>query len=1122
MKRIKTMLEKNINRVISMLMILILTMGLIGTNYRDVNAATIHTINNSLLDTVKSVSNVKLNSSTLADYEWKKGIDGKKEGDRFYLPIKSMQTSFSYDSPLKLYFENVMTINGRNINAQMSIDRVDVSIPYGIGGEEDGTMIFFGVGATGIWVGSGNANEPGKYRGLKNTKITTEFTYADTGKDIDVPLYQILTDIDVADQGANYKEAWQGNSGYTGDIFVFENCEIDIDRNNMKLTATNGTDGDDQWLKSGAIVPISGSRTTQTYSAALAATGLTFYCPYDENNLTTPTKEVDSSSPYIDGDTISWKINQKIHIWQADLFTVYKNFAIEDVLPDDVKYLDATLLHNGSDVTERFGQVSYDETTKKVTYTFNSNALNNISFYDGSTYTLEINTRAINNTSDILIDTNSATTNISKVIQKSNEVNATINPHFRINTEIVNGKITDSIPRVELGENKVINWQPNDGYYIAKVTVDEENYPLVNSQSFSNISANHSVSVACNPYHKITTEIDHGVITEDDLQIKDNENRTVSFIPESGYYVSKVTIDNEVKYESNKISGYPAEEVFNNITKDHDVKVETKKIPALAITKISDKKKYNIDEEITYTITVKQTIEGAKATNVIISDKDKTEGLALNLDSITCTREDATVSKGNNTFTVHLDSLEYGEEVVITVKGKVTKDELNTSDVKNTASVGSDQTEETTDENEIEINYSIITNVINGTIDDDIYGIRNGENKKISYQPKDGYYLAEIKVDGKNIDPNKYENDYTFTNIKDNHLIEVVYANFFKVTTEIDHGTITEDKFDIKSGEDHTVVWKPAEGYYVSKVTVDDVEIYTGNVTSGYPIDVSFTDISENHDVKVETKLIPNLVIDKETDKTEYKAGDIITFTIKAQQTVEGAEATNVVIADTDVTEGLVINLDSINCNLDTATIDLKNNGFVVNIPFVTTEKIEITFTASVDTTVLKQADIVNVATIKSEQTEEISDDARAGIYYTITTSVENGTIDKSIQKIPFGESRTITYKADEGYRIASITVDGIGIEVTDENKFEFMFDKISANHDIKVVYEKVPEETSENVTEETTKNEETTTSKEVKGNSSMTSPKTGNFRSFMTIFILLGAAVVIGILSGWKYKECK
>ena len=108
MKRIKTMLEKNINRVISMLMILILTMGLIGTNYRDVNAATIHTINNSLLDTVKSVSNVKLNSSTLADYEWKKGIDGKKEGDRFYLPIKSMQTSFSYDSPLKLYFENVM------------------------------------------------------------------------------------------------------------------------------------------------------------------------------------------------------------------------------------------------------------------------------------------------------------------------------------------------------------------------------------------------------------------------------------------------------------------------------------------------------------------------------------------------------------------------------------------------------------------------------------------------------------------------------------------------------------------------------------------------------------------------------------------------------------------------------------------------------------------------------------------------------------------------------------------------------------------------------------------------------------------------------------------------------
>ena len=70
---------------------------------------------------------------------------------------------------------------------------------------------------------------------------------------------------------------------------------------------------------------------------------------------------------------------------------------------------------------------------------------------------------------------------------------------------------------------------------------------------------------------------------------------------------------------------------------------------------------------------------------------------------------------------------------------------------------------------------------------------------------------------------NKYKESFDFDNIKANHLIEVEYAPYYKITTKIDHGTIVDDILNISSGENKKVKWKPAEGYYVSKIIVDNV-----------------------------------------------------------------------------------------------------------------------------------------------------------------------------------------------------------------------------------------------------------------------------------------------------------
>ena len=144
-----------------------------------------------------------------------------------------------------------------------------------------------------------------------------------------------------------------------------------------------------------------------------------------------------------------------------------------------------------------------------------------------------------------------------------------------------------------------------------------------------------------------------------------------------------------------------------------------------------------------------------------------------------------------------------------------------------------------------------------------------GADKTISYLPDKGHYLVSVKADGEKLDMKDFEKSYDFKNINANHLIEVEYAPYHKVTTEIDQGTITEEKTNIRTGEDYTVTWTPADGRYVKKVTVNGIVFYEGNTVSGYPTSYDFSSITEDQDIKVETELIPEETTVPETTITE-------------------------------------------------------------------------------------------------------------------------------------------------------------------------------------------------------------------------------------------------------------
>lgn len=77
---------------------------------------------------------------------------------------------------------------------------------------------------------------------------------------------------------------------------------------------------------------------------------------------------------------------------------------------------------------------------------------------------------------------------------------------------------------------------------------------------------------------------------------------------------------------------------------------------------------------------------------------------------------------------------------------------------------------------------------------------------------------------------------------------------------------------------------------------------------------------------------------------------------------------------------------------------------------------------------------------------------------YKIITSVENGKISTSDHNVAQGDRKEIIYKANEGYRLKEIIVDGIKLndEQLKASSNEYIFTNVNANHEIKVIYEKV------------------------------------------------------------------
>nr|WP_263324557.1 hypothetical protein [Neobacillus sp. Marseille-Q6967] len=155
-----------------------------------------------------------------------------------------------------------------------------------------------------------------------------------------------------------------------------------------------------------------------------------------------------------------------------------------------------------------------------------------------------------------------------------------------------------------------------------------------------------------------------------------------------------------------------------------------------------------------------------------------------------------------------------------------------------------------------------------------------GKDSSFSVIPQQGYHLDSIKIDGQAIDlaadPNGSLTDgvytYTFTNVSENHTVEVLFAiNTYTVTFHYnkDEGTVKDGKEEtinsdggtitVEHGSEPTIKVTPFTGYHIAAIAIDDKPLELPADVTESSKDHAFTLAKVTKDQKVEVTFAINI-----------------------------------------------------------------------------------------------------------------------------------------------------------------------------------------------------------------------------------------------------------------------
>ena len=525
------------------------------------------------------------------------------------------------------------------------------------------------------------------------------------------------------------------------------------------------------------------------------------------------------------------------------------------------------------------------------------------------------------------------------------------------------GSVTPSDCEVAAGGSVTLTVSPNDGYMVSSVLVNYSEVELSDGKLvLSDIDGNKVVSVTFEEIEyteTVTVSVgDNGTVSPSgDVPVAYGDDLTISIVPDEGYRISKVTMDGEDVTSS--VTGQ--ELVLREVKSNHDITVAF--------------------EKITYTVAVSSGGHGS-----VDPDGDV---LVEYGDSLT-------VKIAPDTGYVLKSVILDGIDVTSSVSGLV----FVLNDVVSDHSV--------------RVEFEVITYTVtvtageNGSADPTTSVVEYGKSLKIVFIPEPGYRTSYLTINGGDrIVPDDRTN-YVIDDIIEDKAVEVFFERddsaYASVSVAIvGHGTVNgnSDSFkdEVLKGNSYTITSVPSEGYRLSKVLVDNVEVPTSGgvyVLNNIARDTAVEVVFEILMFTVTVNVGEHGSCDQQTQAVEYGSDLTFTFTPDSRYAVHSV-------------------------TVDGVPVEIVDGTYVLRD--------------------IRADHVVAVTFWKVEFDIEIS----AG---------ENGSASPSgIQRVQENESLTVVFTPSEGYTYDSVLVDGEEGTLTNGT---YVFSNVLADHEISVTFKRI------------------------------------------------------------------
>jgi hypothetical protein len=582
-------------------------------------------------------------------------------------------------------------------------------------------------------------------------------------------------------------------------------------------------------------------------------------------------------------------------------------------------------------------------------------------------------------------------------------------------------------------------------YYITDIllngtSIGEEAVTLSNTTGYSstlnNIMQDYEVKVVSESYSSFTLTgegLDH-LNAESECQdltkLKAGEQADVVFTPEEGYRILGFYVNEEDLSDEILEDGLYLKHTFTG-GEETNIKLIVKRY-------------YNLTYKITngmYTAQPQYIIEGDAVKVAYTANKN------TYLKSITL--NDESISSGLESFTS-----EY-------TLSNITKDTLVTVTFEPYKSITT-------------------TKVGNGTITESNTKLKDNSTYDVSYQADTGYYVSSILVDNKEVSIEDYPASYSFKNITANHTIQVTFEKYLSVNVTATNAVVTSSSATIKKGSDYKVEYKADEGYYIESVSVDNKQVNLSKYASSY----TFAAITENHTLEVVT----NKYLTISTSATNGTIDATLTNLKQGvAQTVNYAPDTGYYISKL-VVDGVTVS-ESSNPSSYTFAADTMTQNHTIAVTF---EKF-----SGIKTSVQHGTITESLSSVKTGENITIEYKPESGSYYLYSVNVDNKSVDidtcassytftnvtsaHTIEVVykayvtldlsadstinggtvtyPTGnlkqdEKQTVSYRADEGYYVHAIVVDGKSLS-PDDYPESYTFDDMTQSHTFNVDFRK-------------------------------------------------------------------